>query len=69
MDLTAQSNSLNHADRQTGADDIELTEEMLDAGESVLCEFSSGYDNERLGAEEVYLAMEKVRRKMKGEHI
>jgi len=39
MDLTAQSDSINHSDRQAGAE-IEVTDAMIEAGVDVLlCEF------------------------------
>ena len=58
MDLTAHDDSINHSDRQAGACETVITEEMLDAGESVLCGFNGL--NERLWAEEVYRAMHNV---------
>ncbi len=43
MELTAQSDSVNHPDRQAGAEDIEeeITPEMIRAGASVLYGFET----------------------------
>jgi len=65
MDLTAQNDSVNHSDRQAGAEDTQITEEMLDAGESVLCGFQTMTLDERYWAEAVYRAMELVRQAAK----
>ena len=64
MDLTAQSESINHVGRQAGAE-IQITEAMVEAGvEVLLCEFGGSAVNHFWSAPDlakrVYSAMKKA---------
>jgi hypothetical protein len=67
MDLTAQNDSVNHSDRQAGADDIEITPEMIKAGAEELNGFvaqdlADGFITRWEVAEAVHRAMLRVAR-------
>ena len=64
MDLTAHNDSSEDADRQAGAE-IEVTEEMVEAGSSLpdLIGFEWGWDDSGILVSRVYRAMEAARRR------
>jgi hypothetical protein len=61
MDLTAQSDSINHSDRQVGADGIKVTKEMLDAGLVVFRSYDRRFDLDEEIVKSMYVAMEAKR--------
>jgi hypothetical protein len=62
MDLATQSESVNRADRQAGADEIEITNAMLEEGLSVFRAYDRRFDLDDEAVSAIYRAMECVRR-------
>jgi hypothetical protein len=63
MDLTAHDDSINHSDRQAGADGIVIiTEEMLEAGLAEFRAYDRRFASDEEAVKAIYLAMEEIRR-------
>ena len=62
MHLTERRDSVNCPDRQAGADEIEITNEMLEAGLSIFRSYDYRFDSDEEAVRDIYRAMEEARR-------